>query len=63
MPVLDYFSGEVVLEEVKNCACGLEEVLKLCLESTITFYNAGAPFNGRIRSETCHFDFSLLFRK
>lgn len=31
----------------QECACGLEEVLKLCLEQTITYCNTGAlPFVG-----------------
>lgn len=51
------------MEEVKNCACGLEEVLKLCLESTITFYNSGAPFTSRLRLETCHFDFNFVIQE
>lgn len=63
MLVFDNFSREVVLEEVKNCACGLEEALKPCLENTFICCNAGAlPLVGLGRELAISTPI-LLFRK
>lgn len=61
MLVFDNFSREVVLEEVKNCACGLEEAL--WLENTFIYCNTGAlPLVGLGRELAISIPI-LLFRK